>query len=334
MAGTINLSMSQQFDEYGKPLSGGLLYLIEAGTTATPQSAYQDSDLTIALPNPITLDAAGRIPQFYLADGQIKVRLTDASGVQQLVADNLLVIGPSSGGGGGGGGVDATTVLATGDFKARYGTGALAGFVRANGRTIGSATSGAAERANADTQALFEYLWGADSSLSVSGGRGSSANDDWTANKTLTLPDLRGRLLAGLDDMGNTSAGRLTPVSGGVANSVALGSVGGTSAHQLLTAHLPSHYHSALISDPGHVHSASANLGSIINGATRGSFYSGVGGSATTLYYDTPTITVNSNTTGIRVTSSNGLDTTYSTGSDVPHNNVQPTMVVTYYIKL
>ena len=72
MAGTINLSLSQQFDEHRSPLSGGLLYLIEAGTTSTPQSGYQDSDLTLPLPNPITLDAAGRIPAFFLADGSIK----------------------------------------------------------------------------------------------------------------------------------------------------------------------------------------------------------------------------------------------------------------------
>jgi len=74
MSGTIPLSMTQQFDVYGKPLAGGQLYLIQAGTVSTPQNGFQDSALTIPLPNPITLDAAGRIPQFFLADGSIKVR--------------------------------------------------------------------------------------------------------------------------------------------------------------------------------------------------------------------------------------------------------------------
>lgn len=41
MSGTIPFSLSQQFDEYGMPLSGGLMYFIEAGTTSTPQNAYQ-----------------------------------------------------------------------------------------------------------------------------------------------------------------------------------------------------------------------------------------------------------------------------------------------------
>jgi hypothetical protein len=162
-AGTIPFSLSQQFDSLGKPLANCFFYTIQAGTTSTPQTAYQDSALTLALPNPMRCDAAGRLPQFYLADGLIKVRITDKNGVAQAYPngangiDNIQVIGPS-GGGGGGGVVDPTTILTTGDLKVSYGTGLLSGFVRANGRTIGSATSGATERANADTNALFLSL--------------------------------------------------------------------------------------------------------------------------------------------------------------------------------
>jgi hypothetical protein len=54
-----------------------------------------------------------------------------------------------------------------GDLKVRYGTGVLSGFVRCNARTIGSATSGGTERQNADTQALFEYLWNTDANNPV-----------------------------------------------------------------------------------------------------------------------------------------------------------------------
>src|ERR1700686_2544976 len=96
MAGSILLSLSQQFDSLGKPLNGGLLYTFAAGTT-NPQSAFQDVALTIPYPNPITVDGGGRVPPFYLADGQIKIRLTDKFGVLQVSADNLLVIGASSG---------------------------------------------------------------------------------------------------------------------------------------------------------------------------------------------------------------------------------------------
>lgn len=71
---------------------------------------------------------------------------------------------------------------------------APAGWVRLNGGTIGSATSGASERANADTHDLFVLLWNEfDNTIcSVVGGRGTSAENDWVANKKLTLPDDRG----------------------------------------------------------------------------------------------------------------------------------------------
>jgi hypothetical protein len=36
----------------------------------------------IAQPNPLTCDASGRLPQWFVADGLIKVRLTDKNGVQ------------------------------------------------------------------------------------------------------------------------------------------------------------------------------------------------------------------------------------------------------------
>jgi hypothetical protein len=238
-AGTIPFSLSQQLDNLGKPLAGCQLYTIVAGTTSTPQNAFQDSALTIPLPNPQTCNAAGRLPQFFLADGSIKVRLTDLNGVTVIVADGILVIGPS-GGGGGGSTVDPTTILTTGDIKATYGTGVIAGFVRLNGRTIGAATSGATERANTDAQALFVYLWNTDVSLVVSTGRGVSAAADWSANKTITLPDWRGRALAALDDMGNTAAGRLTSAATGFGTSaIVLGAVGGNESFTLAQAQLP-----------------------------------------------------------------------------------------------
>jgi hypothetical protein len=229
MAGTINLALTQQFDMDGNPLSGGLLYFFAASTT-TPQSAFQDIALTIPHPNPVVLDASGRVPMFYLADGNIKIRLADKSGVTVIAADNLLVIGPSIGSSTGPG-VDASTVLATGDIKARFSlANPLTGFVRCNGETIGNGVSGATERANADCQALFEYLWST-TVLGVFSGvtpaRGATANGDWLANKRIALPDLRGRTIAGLDDMGTAAANRLTSAGlGGSINGITLGNAG------------------------------------------------------------------------------------------------------------
>jgi microcystin-dependent protein len=318
-AGTIPLSLSQQFDSQGVPLAGCLLYTIQAGTTSTPQSAFQDSGLTLALPNPMTCDASGRLPQFFLGDGSIKVRLTDKTGVTVLVADNILVIGPSVGGGSGAA-VDATTVLATGDIKTRYGTGPLTGFVRANGRTIGSATSGATERANADAQPLFEYLWNTDAALTVSGGRGASSTADFLANKTITLPDWRGRVIAGLDDMGNSAAGRLTSTYFGT-TATNLGAASGLESAALVQGNLPS------VAFPL---SGTAVI------------------TPSTVVRNTTLVNI-SNQTGATPTVSNVLQdlgtadtfpinlspvTALSGGSSTPFRTVQPTMLASIYLKL
>lgn len=310
MAGSISLSLSQQFDSTGAPLNGGFLYFYAAGTT-TPQSAYQDSSLTIPWPNPIVLDSAGRVPAFYLADGQIKIRLTNSAGVVQVAADNLLVVGASSGSGSAPS-VDATTVLQTGDLKVRYGTGSHTGWVRANGRTIGSATSGGSERANLDCQILFEYLWGADANLSVSTGRGASANADWVANKTITLPDWRGRAIAALDDMGNSAAGRLTATYFGTA-ATTLGVAGGLESNNVIL----THNHN--ITDPGHVH---RERGSPAGGASDHIFMPNNGTSGVIADSSDDT---KSATTGITINNA---------GSASAHNICQPTMLATIYLKL
>jgi hypothetical protein len=241
MAGTINLSLTQQLDEFGQPLSGGQLYVIQAGTVATPQNAYQDTALSILLPNPIPLDAAGRIPQFFLADGQIKVRLQDSSGVVKFVADNLLVIGPSAGGGSGGASIDPTTVMQTGDLKIRYDNAIIPGFVRCNARTIGNAASGATELADPTAQALFNHLWLKDATLAVTpGGRGASGAADWAANKQIALPDGRARHLTALADMGNTDVGLFAGVAFSKGNSTTLGSILGAARHTLSLNEIPS----------------------------------------------------------------------------------------------
>jgi microcystin-dependent protein len=325
-AGTIPLSMSQQFDTLGKPLSNCKLYIIQAGTTSTPQNAFQDSGLTLAHPNPLSCDSAGRLPQFFLADGQIKIRLADKNGVNQTFPgggpsglDNILVIGPSAGGGGGGV-VDPTTVLSTGDVKIVYGTGVLSGFVRLNGRTIGSATSGATERANADTQSLFQYLWGADANLAVSTGRGVSAAADWAANKTLTLPDAAGRGFAGLDDMGAGLRGRLTASYFGTAANV-LGAIGGFESLTLTLAQLPTGINS---SNPSQAISVASTV-TVQDTDAAQAVQSGVGGAGWTTAPSKHTVT----STGTNATNVQSNNT-----SGAAHRTVQPTILATFYVKL
>lgn len=96
-------------------------------------------------------------------------------------------------------------------------TGAVAGFrrttppagwIKENGGTIGSAASGATNRANADTEALFTLLWGQFSntilpiqdSAGAASTRGASAAADFAANKRMPLFDSRSRFLRAADD--------------------------------------------------------------------------------------------------------------------------------------
>lgn len=68
----------------------------------------------------------------------------------------------------------------------------------------------------------------------------------------------------------------------------------------------PGHYHSASIYDPGHTHTSNANT----NNSN-----SGTPGPYSVLLPLPAAATINAATTGVRVNSSNGLDTTYTAGS-------------------
>jgi hypothetical protein len=333
MVGTINLALTQQLDQYGQPLSGGQLFIIQAGTTSTPQNPYQDTALTIPIPNPIVLDSAGRIPMFYLADGQIKVRLQDVNGVVKFVADNLLVIGPSVSGGGGGPSVDPTTVLATGDVKIRYDTAVLTGWVRCNGKTIGSATSGGTELANISAQNLFQFLWQVDTTLVVSSGRGVSAAADWAANKTIQLPDFRGRVLTALSDMGNTDVGLLTGIAFSHGNTVTLGSQCGQNPKILLPlAALPAHTHNVYLKDPQHTHATTPASLQVIPSTSIYNYYGpGNQGSAATAFTLSPA------STGITIGSIAGTandNHTASAGAGGAFEVTNPMILITVYMKL
>jgi len=117
-------------------------------------------------------------------------------------------------------------------------------------------------------------------------------------SSTFNLPDLRGRVVAGQDDMGGSSANRLTDQTGGLDGDV-LGDTGGSETHTLTEAEMPEHSHSLGIRARVQV------------GLDNGVQYGG-GGSST--YSGTEIITQNA-------------------GSDGAHNNVQPTIILNYVIK-
>jgi len=86
---------AQFFDNSGNVLTGGKLYTYDAGTT-TPAPTYTSSSGVTAQPNPIILNAAGRVPdsgEIWLADGvSYKFVLKDANDVLIGTYDNLVGI--------------------------------------------------------------------------------------------------------------------------------------------------------------------------------------------------------------------------------------------------
>ena len=202
--------------------------LILDGTTGIdlPDGAIATADL-----------AAGAVTSTKLADGAVtsaKMGISPSTSGNLLTSDgaNWVSQAPASSG------------APTGSVFDYVGTSAPSGYVLLSGRTIGNGSSGATERANADTSALYTLLWDsmANSEAAVSSGRGASAAADFAANKTITLPDARGRVIAGKDNMGGTTASRVTSGGSGITGTT-LGVAGGTETHTLTEAQLASHSH-------------------------------------------------------------------------------------------
>lgn len=187
-----------------------------------------------------------------------------------------------------------------------------AGWIISDGGTIGNASSGATNRANSDTENLYTALWNslADAQATVSGGRGASAAADFAANKTLTIPDLKGRTVAGADNMGGSAANRLTTAGSGVDGST-LGAVGGSEF-------MSQHTHTASVTDPGHRHWNSGNTSPFSYGTS----YTGHTGSSSISHSSGTSLDL----TGISV---NIADS--GTGNS---ENVQPTIVMNGFWRL
>lgn len=222
-----------------------------------------------------------------------------------------------------------TGATVTGSEEEYWGASpAPTGYVLASGNTIGSASSGATERANADTQNLFTLLWNSTDNttfpIQTSGGagttRGASAAADFAANKRFPLPDKRGRTSAGKDDLGGTAANRITSGGSGITGTT-LGAAGGTETNTLSSPQMPSHTHP--ISDPTHhnpwVSYYDANPSPAIPNSSQNLF--SLSGAPVSLNRSTNPATT-------------GITSTNSAGSSGAHQNTQPGIVCNIVIKL
>jgi microcystin-dependent protein len=312
-------------DANGDPYTGAEVYFYNEGTT-TPQTVYTDAALSnVAGLTERTANASGRFRALFLSPGSYRCKVLDADGVTIEDVDGIAVAEASNTAPPETGSTDTQFLFQTGDVKQRYGTGTHTGWVRMNGRTIGSATSGATERANADCQALFLFLWAGDSSLAVSGGRGASAAADWAANKNIALPTARGRVLVGLDDMGSATAGVITGLT-------TLGATGGAQSTTLAAANIPQ-LTGTTSADGQHGHPTYVSTEDNGIQKTSGGFMLRSLNSAT---YSANTDTAPSATPGkqIGAAGSHSHTITLGTASPTAISQLQPYLALTLYMKL
>jgi len=122
-------------------------------------------------------------------------------------------------------------------------------------------------------------------------------------SSTFNVPDLRGRVIAGQDDMGGVSANRLTGQTGGL-DGDNLGASGGTETHILSTSEMPAHNHSGTVDLRTNWEAGTSSLSPVGTGSAR---YDGNA--------SRPSLSIS------------------NAGGGVAHNNVQPTIVLNYMIK-
>jgi hypothetical protein len=343
-------------DSNGKPLTGGKVTFYVPGTT-TLKTTWQDAGQTISNTNPVTLDAAGRAVIYGNGDYQQVVRDKNDN-----VIWNAQTSSTGTGGGGGGGSATVGDGQPVGSIQIWAGLIAPAAYAFAYGQefvrssfpelfqalTINqnvSCTSGSATLTGiSDTQQLpvgakiestclnpgSTVLSTTTSTVVASSTAIISTTTtarffpygNGDGNLTFNGPDLRGRTLAGRDNMGSIAANRMTTAYFGN-NPDALGASGGNESKTLIVGNLPPYtptgnvsvVNGAITSTPNFTHLSAANTG--------GSF----------LALSNATGTVDFAISNSQATSSATFAGTAQGGTSVPISSIQPTITTNYIIK-
>jgi microcystin-dependent protein len=132
---------------------------------------------------------------------------------------------------------------------------------------------------------------------------------------TFNIPDLRGRLVPGLDNMGGSAANRITNAGSGIVGTT-IGASGGAENVTVAQANLPNITLTTNVSDPTHSHTL--NLANI-NGA---STTAGPG-------VNTPLSNPNTNAAATGITASTPLG-----GSGTALNKMNPVIILPYIMRV
>jgi hypothetical protein len=253
----------QQFvDNNNNLLVGGLLFVYAAGTT-TKQAAFTDASGATALPDPVVLNARGEVAASSTGtscglwlDPTLAYKLVLAPATDSdppthpfWTIDNI--VSPQS-----------AILAAVSEYQASLGGTPIGGMIAYGGAAAPPGWLLCYGQAVSRTSyALLFAILGID----YGAGDGST---------TFNLPDKRGRMSIGADNMGGSAANRVTQaVSGILATTV--GQAGGNQLAQQDTLTATT---TVSVGDPGHQHTAA---GSLINGTAAPGASTGAGGVTT-----------------------------------------------------
>lgn len=271
-------------DPVGVPIAGAQLFTYATGTN-TPQNTFSDAALTIPNTNPIVADSAGRFGNVFLVlSPAYRMVLEDANNVPIWDFDP---VGPS---------VAATGAVPIGGMVAFAGTAAPAGWLLCFGQAVSRSTY-------SDLFSVIGTTYGI--------GDGST---------TFNLPDKRGRVSVGKDDMGGVAANRITSGTAGFSG-VTLGAAGGDQnffGHNHAVAD-PGHNHT--LTDPSHHHQQFYTGSFPGHGVPEGGVSNAVGPGTRS-----PDMQTDDASTGITIASSFTGYQVFAFGSGVSQN-VQPSQV-------
>lgn len=204
----------QFFDDDGAELAGGLLFVYAAGTT-TKQNAFTDATGATPLPNPITLNSRGEVaPSATSASCGLwmdpslayKMVLAPASAGDPPTSSFWTIDNIVS--------AESAVLTALQNYEATLGGVPIGAQMSFGGATPPSGWLLCyGQQVSRTTYALLFAIIGGAYGI----GDGSS---------TFNLPDKRGRVSVGLDNMGGTPAGRITAAVCGMDGTV-IGTFGG-----------------------------------------------------------------------------------------------------------
>lgn len=219
-------------------------------------------------------------------DGTDNVRLTAGANDTVLIADSATPTGLKWG---------AVPAVPTGVVMPYAGSSAPSGYLLCAGQEVSRTTYASLDSVIGTTYGAY---------TNGSGGAGTTH---------FRLPDLRGRVAVGRDDMNGSAANRVTTAGSGV-DGITLGANGGSQTHTLTEAQLPSHTHTQV---------AHSHIFYMRDNSTAGTGFRAMSSSGTG---DAVNRAVN--TSIENQTASNN-----STGSGSAHQNMQPSIILNYIIK-